>query len=101
MSKVTITFLELLAAGTAYSRLARDAHERVHGPVGREGARVVGGISEVVDVAIGYFDDGLVYDVLVRVDAKLDVLDARRNAVHNLRLRQRARRLHVGVGMRL
>ena len=45
--------------------LARYAHVDVHGPVGGEGARVVGGRREVVDIAVRDFEDGLVDNVLV------------------------------------
>ena len=37
----------------------------VHRPVSGEGARVVGGGGEVVDIAVGDFEDSLVDDVLV------------------------------------
>lgn len=96
--------------------LARYSHARVHGPVGSEGARVVRGGLEVVDIAVGHFEDGLVDNVLVGagesyyvscssacspqpsalLDAKLNVLDARGDAVHDLLLGRGARRLHGG-----
>jgi hypothetical protein len=37
----------------------------VHRPVGCEGARVVGGGGEIVDIAVGYLEDSLVDNVLV------------------------------------
>lgn len=65
VAKVTVALVQAFAAGSALSLLARYAHVRVHGPVGREGARAVGGGLEVVDIAVGDFEDGLVHDVLV------------------------------------
>lgn len=114
VAKVTIARVEALAARSALSLLARDAHVRVHGPVGREGAGVVRGGLEVVDIAVGYFENGLVHNVLVGAGAcyyasfttvatwllllyaELDVLDARGDAVHDLLLGRGARRLHCG-----
>ena len=86
----------------------------IHRPVGREGAGVVRGRGEIVDIAVRDFEDSLVDDVLVGAAdsyyasfsmgwhggdllyAELDMLDARRNAVHDLLLRRGARYLHGG-----
>ena len=65
VAKVAVASVESLATCRAGSLLAGYAHARVHGPVGREGARIVGGGLEIVDIAVGYFEDGLVDNVLV------------------------------------
>ena len=65
VTKVTVAFVETFSACSALSLLARYAHVRVHGPVGREGACAVGGGLDIVDIAVRDFEDGLIHNVLV------------------------------------
>lgn len=119
VAEVAVASVESLATCCAGSLLAGYTHARVHGPVGRKGARIVGGGLEIVDIAVGYFEDGLIDNVLVGAGecyyeffwcfvaayvprprcllyAKLDVLYARGDAVDDLLLGRGARRLHGG-----
>lgn len=65
VTKVAIALVEALSTSTAFPRLARDSHVNIHGTVRGEGTRVVGGGGEVVHIAVGNFEDGLIYYILV------------------------------------
>jgi hypothetical protein len=114
VAKVAIAQLGVLPTGCAGGVFPRDAHARVHRPVGRVGALVIVGGGEVVDIAVRHFESGLVDDVFVgtrmnqsarsfykpyRIEgvqyAKLDVLDARGDPVHNLLFGMALRRRHI------
>lgn len=65
VAKVAVALVETLSTSPTFPCLARNTHVGVHGTVGGEGARVVGGGGEVVYIAVGDLEDGLVHDVLV------------------------------------
>jgi len=117
VAKVAVALVKALTTGSTCPSLARYAHVDVHGPIGRESAGVVCGGLEVIDIAVGYFEDGLVHDILVGaaeyqhasvlerschggalLDAESNMLDARGDAVHDLLLGRGARSLHGGGG---
>lgn len=65
MPKMSIALVETLSTSSTFSCLTRDTHVNVHRPIGSKSARVVGGRGEVVDIAVGDFENSLVHDVLI------------------------------------
>jgi hypothetical protein len=71
MTEMAVAGVQSLSACLAATRLGGDAHEGIHGAMGSMLARVIRAGGEVVDIAIRDFDNGLVYDVLVRAEETL------------------------------
>jgi hypothetical protein len=65
VTKVTIAVLEILLALLTLSSLGRGSEAAIERTMCGEGSFAAGASTKVVNVAIGDFDDGLLYHVLV------------------------------------
>ena len=96
MTKVAIAVFEILLALLTLASLGGGSEAAIEGTVCGEGSFAARASTKVVYIAIGNFDDGLLYHVLVGKDAEFQFRDALGRAVDDLLL---GRKLILGLNL--